>query len=198
MFTGIIKEIGTVKSIRRHGDGKVFEFAAKVSDLKVDNSIAVNGTCLTVIARGRKSFTTEAMRETLLKTNLGFLKTSDAVNLERAVSLGELLGGHLVLGHVDTIGNVKKITKLQSSWLVSINFPVKFRKYLISVGSVAVDGVSLTVARLHKTSFDVAIIPYTLEHTTFQWYNIGTKVNLEFDVLGKYVEQLLKRPAFLR
>ncbi len=198
MFTGIIKEIGTIKSVRRHGDGKVFQIAAKASDLKVDNSIAVNGTCLTVTSRRRESFTTEAMRETLLKTNLAFLKAGDPVNLERAVSLKELLGGHLVLGHVDTIGRVQHITKLQSSWLISINFPAKFQKYLISVGSVAVDGVSLTVARLHKASFDVAIIPYTLEHTIFQWYGVGTKVNLEFDVLGKYVEQLLKRAAFHR
>lgn len=198
MFTGIIKEIGTIKSVRRHGDGKVFEIAAKTSNLRVDNSIAVNGTCLTVISRRSKSFTTEAMRETLLKTNLSLLKAGDPVNLERAVSLRELLGGHLVLGHVDTVGKVKQITKFQSSWIVSILFPKKFRKYLISVGSVAVDGVSLTVARLRKNSFDVAIIPYTLEHTIVHRYTQGTKVNLEFDVLGKYVEQLLRRPAAVR
>ncbi|MDE3058724.1 MAG: riboflavin synthase [Bacteroidota bacterium] len=190
MFTGIVKEIGTVKSVRRHGDGRIFEIAANTG-VDIDNSIAVNGTCLTVTSRRSKSFTTEAMRETLLKTTLSFLKIGSPVNVERAISLKDLLGGHLVLGHVDTVGRVKRVTKFESSWLVSISFPAKFRKYLIPVGSVAVDGVSVTVARLHGDSFEVAVIPYTMEHTIFQWYRAGTNVNLEFDVLGKYVEQLL-------
>ncbi len=198
MFTGIVKEIGFIKSVRGHGDGRVFEITAKTPGINVDNSIAVNGTCLTVTSRRGRSFTAEAMRETLLKTNLSFLKTGDPVNLERAISLQELLGGHIVQGHIDAIGRVTKIRKLKTSLLVTISFQAKFRKYLIPVGSVTVDGVSLTTARLRATSFDVAIIPYTMEHTIFHRYKAGTRVNLEFDVLGKYVEQLLKHSVQLQ
>lgn len=193
MFTGIVEEVGKVKAVRAHGDGIQFEISAKrvLSSLGVDNSIAVNGTCLTVVSRKRGSFSVEAVKETLAKTSLGGFRVGSKVNLERAVSLNQRLGGHLVQGHVDTTGTVLKRVDLRTSWMFSIRFPKQFRKYLIPVGSIAVDGVSLTVARLHADHFEVAIIPYTIENTIFQDYRAGSRVNLEFDIIGKYIESLL-------
>ena len=195
MFTGIVEEVGKVASLRVRGDGIRLEIRAKkvLRGLAIDNSISVNGTCLTVVSRRRTGFAVDAVDETLKKTSLGGLKTGDGVNLERAALLSDRLGGHLVQGHVDTTGKVLKRIDLQSSWRYAIQFPKRFRKYLISVGSVAVDGVSLTVARLHPGYFEVAIIPYTHEHTIFGTYKPGSKVNLEFDVVGKYIESLMRK-----
>lgn len=195
MFTGIVEEIGHVRSMKSHGDGIRFELAASktLAGLKIDNSIAVNGTCLTVVGRRRGRFAVEAVRETLRKTSLGGLHVGSAVNLERPVSLNQRLGGHLVQGHVDTTGFVVRKQTLKASWMFTIRFPEKFRKYLIPVGSISVDGVSLTVAKLMKNSFEVAIIPYTFQNTLFGEYEPGSKVNLEFDLIGKYIESLMKR-----
>ena len=195
MFTGIIEETGTVTEVSPRGDGIDFTIAAKLvtRDLGVDNSIAVNGTCLTVTHARAGRFSVHAVHETLSKTNLGSLTAGARVNLERAVSLQQRLGGHLVQGHVDCIGTVRKVENLQTSWLITIGFRKHFRKYLIPVGSVAVDGVSLTVARVAATTFTVAIIPYTMEHTIFGAYQRGAAVNLEFDLVGKYIENLMKR-----
>ena len=195
MFTGIVEEVGTVSSMRVRGDGIRLEINARkvLRGLAVDNSISVNGTCLTVVARRRNGFVLDAVDETLRKTSLGGLKAGDGVNLERAARLSERLGGHLVQGHVDSTGTVIKRIVLRASWRYAIRFPKKFRKYLISVGSVAVDGVSLTVARLYSDYFEVAIIPYTHEHTIFGSYQAGSKVNLEFDVVGKYIESLMRK-----
>jgi len=195
MFTGIIEETGTVADVAPRGDGIDFTFTASVvtKDLGVDNSIAINGTCLTVTWKKAKRFRVHAVNETLTKTNLGALRAGMSVNLERAVALQQRLGGHLVQGHVDCFGTVRKIEQLETSWLVTIAFPKKYRKYLIAVGSIAVDGVSLTVARCAASAFTVAIIPYTMEHTVFRDYAIGTAVNLEFDLVGKYIENLMKR-----
>lgn len=194
MFTGIIEEIGNVKAIRVRGDGMRIEIVAKkvVTGLKVDNSVSVNGTCLTVVSRTRESFSLDAVKETLRKTSLGGLRSGSKVNLERAVTLHQRLGGHLVQGHVDTPGTVLKRTTLKSSWMYTIGFPKRFRRYLIPVGSIAVDGVSLTVARLFADHFEVAIIPFTFENTIFHEYSAGSKVNLEFDIVGKYIESLLR------
>ena len=194
MFTGIVEEIGRVHSIRGHGDGIQFEIAARrtLPGLKIDNSIAVNGTCLTVVGRRGKTFAVEAVRETLLKTSLGGLSVGSSVNLERPVSLSQRLGGHLVQGHVDTTGIVAKRQTLKASWMFTIRFPQKFRKYLVPVGSISVDGVSLTVARLKRREFEVAIIPYTFDNTLFGKYAAGSKVNLEFDLIGKYIESLMR------
>ena len=169
MFTGIVEEIGSVSSLHKHGDGIQFEISAKkvLPGLGVDNSIAVNGTCLTVVGRKRGAFAVEAVKETLKKTNLGQLRAGSCVNLERPVSLAQRLGGHLVQGHVDATGLVSLVKTLKSSWMFTIRFPARFRKYLIPVGSVSVDGVSLTVASLKKEHFEVAIIPYTFENTIF-------------------------------
>jgi riboflavin synthase len=193
MFTGIVEEVGRVCSVRKRDDGIQFDIHAKKisSGLKVDNSIAVNGTCLTVVRRKQGVLTFDAVKETLSKTSLRGLHVGSSVNLERAVSLDQRLGGHLVQGHVDTTGTVIKRTVLKASWMFAIRFPKKFRKYLIPVGSISVDGVSLTVARLHADYFEVAIIPYTYEQTIFHEYKAGSKVNLEFDLIGKYIESLL-------
>jgi riboflavin synthase len=195
MFTGIIEETGTIAQAVKRGDGIDFTIRASVvtHDLGVDNSIAINGTCLTVTNKSAGRFRVHAVHETLTKTNLGGLHTGMIVNLERAVSLQQRLGGHLVQGHVDCFGTVKKIEQLETSWMITIAFPKKYRKYLIAVGSIAVDGVSLTVARCAPSSFTVAIIPYTMEHTNFSSYAVGTNVNLEFDLVGKYIENLMKR-----
>jgi riboflavin synthase len=193
MFTGIVEEVGRVCSVRKRDDGIQFDIHAKKisSGLKADNSIAVNGTCLTVVRRKNGVLTFDAVKETLSKTSLGGLHVGSSVNLERAVSLNQRLGGHLVQGHVDTTGTVLKRAVLKASWMFAIRFPKKFRKYLIPVGSISVDGVSLTVARLHADYFEVAIIPYTYNQTIFHEYKAGSIVNLEFDLIGKYIESLL-------
>lgn len=197
MFTGIVEEMGKVKSMTARGDGLRFVFQARavMKGLRSDNSISVNGTCLTVVSRTATTFAVDAIKETLTKTSLGALQAGSYVNLERPVSLQQRLGGHLVQGHVDTAGTIVRKTDLESSWMFRIRFDKKFRKYLIPVGSITVDGVSLTVARLHAQEFEVAIIPYTMEHTIFRTYLPGSRVNLEFDLIGKYIESLLGQSA---
>lgn len=194
MFTGIIEETGTIAQAVSRADGIDFTLNAShvTKGLGIDNSIAVNGTCLTVTQKKGRSFCVHAVHETLTKTNLGSLTPGMRVNLERAVSLEQRLGGHLVQGHIDGVGTVTKIEDLGTSRLYTIGIKKQFRKYLIPVGSVAVDGVSLTVARCAPLSFTVAIIPFTLEHTIFHTYEKGTVVNLEFDLIGKYIESLMK------
>lgn len=194
MFTGIVEETGRIVKINTLGDGLEFVISSKkvASSLGIDNSIAVNGVCLTVVNKKKNQFKIQAVHETLSKTNLGILAVHSEVNLERSVKLNDRLGGHLVQGHVDTTGKITKVETLESSWLFTISFPPKYRKYLIPVGSICVDGTSLTTARIEKNSFTVAIIPYTFENTIFHSYSVGTIVNLEFDVIGKYIESLLK------
>jgi len=193
MFTGIVEEIGTISSITTMGDGLEFTINAKkiLRDTTVDNSICVNGVCLTVVKKSKSFFTVQVVKETLLKSNLGRLTVHDLVNLERSVRLHDRLGGHLVQGHVDATGTVTDIKILKSSWMYTIAFPKQFRKYLIYVGSIAVDGTSLTVARLQRNNFTVAIIPYTYHNTIFHRYKKGSIVNLEFDVIGKYIESIV-------
>ncbi|KAB2926479.1 MAG: riboflavin synthase [Bacteroidetes bacterium] len=193
MFTGIVETVGTVRSVTRMGDGLQFVIAAPriFRGMAVDNSICVNGVCLTVVRKTAGTVTVQVVKETLRKTNLGLLGAGSEVNLERSVRLNDRLGGHIVQGHVDATGVVRKVETLESSWMYTIAFPASFRKYLISVGSVSVDGTSLTVARLGRTAFTVAIIPYTHEHTVFHSYRKGSVVNLEFDVIGKYIESIV-------
>ncbi len=193
MFTGIVEEVGIIHSVKRFGDSLEIVISAKkiLSDLDIDNSICINGVCLTVVKRSKTTFTIQAIKETLRKTNLAELKTHSFVNLERSVKLIDRLGGHIVQGHIDTTGVIEKIQKLQTSWIYTVSFPKTFRKYLISVGSISVDGTSLTVAKLGKDKFNVAIIPYTYQQTIFNQYKKGDRVNLEFDILGKYLESLV-------
>jgi len=198
MFTGIIEEIGTIKSARQVDAGKLLRVAAPKSakGLRVNDSIAVNGVCLTVIKKSGSAFEAQAVEETLKKTTLGLLDAGKRVNLELPVRLNARLGGHLVLGHVDTVGEVSKVERLEGSTLVTIIAGKEFSKYLIPVGSVAVDGISLTVAAVRDDGFTVAIIPHTLKHTVVQSYRVGTKVNLEFDLVGKYIERMAFSRAF--
>jgi riboflavin synthase len=192
MFTGLIEEIGTVKSAKSISDGKRLRIAAPKSarGLRVNDSVAVNGVCLTVIKKSGSAFEAQAVEETLKKTTLGFLDAGKRVNLELPMRLNERLGGHLVLGHVDTVGEVSKLERLEGSTLVTIVAGKEYSKYIIPVGSVAVDGISLTVAAVRDDGFVVAIIPHTFKHTVVQSYRVGTKVNLEFDLVGKYIERM--------
>ncbi|MBI3111491.1 MAG: riboflavin synthase [Ignavibacteriales bacterium] len=194
MFTGLVEEVGVIDSIERKRKSVIFTIRAKETarDIRIDQSIAINGVCLTVIRWSRRKFQVQAVEETLQKTNLGELKEEDPVNLERALLPGERLGGHFVLGHVDGVGVVTKIQTRASSWMYWFKVPQRFSRYLIPVGSVAINGVSLTVARLQGREFAVSIIPHTMDVTIFRYMKVGDKANIEFDVLGKYVERLLK------
>jgi len=195
MFTGIVKEIGTINSVQKKGGGLLIRVSApKCSlDLDIDDSVAMNGVCQTVIAQNGKTFEVEAVEETLKKTTFGSLKNGDKVNLELPMKLNDHLGGHLVLGHVDTIGKIESIKKQDSSWWITIQIPKQFTHYVIPVGSIAIDGVSLTIAEVGKSTISVSIIPHTFESTIFKAYRKGTDVNLEFDIIGKYIERLLAR-----
>ena len=194
MFTGLVEETGRLKNKTKTGEGFQFTFSAEkvFDDLKIGSSISVNGCCLTVVKREGNGFAVDAIEETLKKTNLGTLQIEDRVNLERPLKADARLGGHFVLGHVDTTGVVKEIQELSNSHFMKITFPDKFKSYLIYVGSVSIDGVSMTVAELGDNWFGVGIIPFTWQETVFSDRKIGDKVNLEFDVLGKYVERIME------
>lgn len=196
MFTGLVEEKGVVKKIENQGIGLKFTFEGKVvtDDLKIGSSVACNGVCLTVIEKNENTFAVEVMEETLKKSDLGDLKVNDFINFERPLKADDRLGGHFVLGHVDTTGVVAKIDELSNSHFMRIEFNKEFRKYLIFVGSVAIDGISMTVAEVGDDFFCVGIIPHTWEQTVFSNKKIGDKVNLEFDVLGKYIEQIAAQP----
>ncbi|MCI0707493.1 MAG: riboflavin synthase [Ignavibacteriae bacterium] len=193
MFTGLIEDIGTVKSAKQQRGSVVFRINAKrvAKSLRINDSIAVDGVCLTVVKRSGPVFETQAVEETLSKTTLARLREGSKVNLERPMLSTSRLGGHFVLGHVDCIGTVASVERKDSSDVFWISVPENFSKYLIPVGSVAVNGVSLTVANLKDTTFAVSIIPHTTKKTTFKSLQKGDSVNIEFDVLGKYVESLL-------
>ncbi len=196
MFTGIIEATATVESAVDLGGGIAFMLATPLADeLEVDDSIAVNGVCLTVVEKGPAAFHVQAVEETLRKTTLGTWRTGTVVNVERAMKMGARLDGHIVQGHVDTIGRVIAIEAEATGRLVHISYPVEFADYIIGRGSVAVDGISLTVAREERDRFTVAIIPYTWDHTTMGRLNVGDAVNIEFDLVGKYVLRHLKNRA---
>ncbi len=193
MFTGLVEETGELVNKIKTGEGYRLDIKASkvLDDLKIGSSISVNGCCLTVVKRGSSDFSVDVIEETLKKTNLGSLDISGRVNLERPLKTDDRLGGHFVLGHVDTTGVVAEVKELSSSHFMKIKFPEHFAKYLIYVGSVAIDGVSMTVAELEDNSFSVGIIPHTWKETIFSDKKPGTTVNLEFDVLGKYVERIM-------
>lgn len=194
MFTGLVEEKGTLIDKLPTGDGFQFTIEASkiIDDLEIGSSIAVNGCCLTVVKRTGNSFSVDTIEETLKKTNLGVLKQGDKVNLERPLRADARLGGHFVLGHIDTIGKVEDAKELSNSHWMTISFKEEFKHYLIYVGSVAIDGVSMTVAELKDNTFSVGIIPHTWKETIFADKKIGDTVNLEFDVLGKYVERIME------
>ncbi|WP_337864579.1 riboflavin synthase [Ignavibacterium sp.] len=198
MFTGLVEEKGILKEKIPTGEGFQFEISAQkvMDDLSIGSSIAVNGCCLTVVKRTDSTFSVDTIEETLNKTNLGTLKQGDKVNLERPLKTDARLGGHFVLGHIDTTGRIEDIKELSNSHWMTISFPDKFKHLLIYVGSIAIDGVSMTVAELKDNTFSVGIIPHTWKETIFSDKKIGDTVNLEFDVLGKYVERIMNnKPA---
>jgi riboflavin synthase len=192
MFTGIIEEIGLVEQIVSLGDGRRIHICAPRSsqELQINDSVAINGVCLTVVKKQSEVIETVAVEETLKKTTLGGLSVGGSVNLELPMRLNERLGGHLVLGHVDSIGTVSNIERRETSWMFTVQIPHQYSRYVVQVGSIAIDGVSLTVAEIEGDLVRVSIIPHTMENTIFQHYAIHDTVNLEFDIVGKYIERL--------
>jgi riboflavin synthase len=188
MFTGIVEEIGIVKGASR--DHLAFEAHRVVEGTKVGDSIAVNGVCLTIVSLENRGFSVDVMPETLRCTNLDRLHYSDQVNLERALVLGGRLGGHLVLGHVDKTGEVLDVSSEEGARIVRISAAAELMRYIVDKGFVAVDGVSLTIVDVDDLSFVVSLVAYTMEHTTLGWKGPGDVVNLEVDVIAKYVENL--------
>jgi len=193
MFTGLIEEIGIIKAIRPLGKGKRITVQADLimDDLKIDDSVALNGVCQTVVEVSAKTFDVEAVEETLRKTTLSKLINGQKINLERAVRLGDRMGGHLVQGHVDCTGHVLSIIPESAGNLIWLSFPSQFGKYVVPVGSVCIDGVSLTIAKAEPDKLMVAVIPHTWNVTIFSELKIGKEVNLEFDIIGKYVENMV-------
>ena len=188
MFTGIIETMGIVKEIRVNGSNKEFTISSAISnELKVDQSLAHNGVCLTVTSVENSNHQVTAIDETLLRSNLGDLKIGESINLERAMSGLSRFDGHLVQGHVDTVGVVKSVLDKDGSWIFTFNFPEENKHLLVDKGSVCINGVSLTVINPTTNTFQVAIIPYTYENTSFKSLQEGDPVNLEFDILGKYI-----------
>ncbi|MGI6514021.1 MAG: riboflavin synthase [Syntrophomonadaceae bacterium] len=197
MFTGIIEELGKVREIKRGSQSCQLEIGASrvLTDVKLGDSIAVNGVCLTVVAFEPERFAADVMWETLRKTNLERLRTGDLVNLERALRLGDRLGGHLVLGHVDGVGRVIEQRQVDIALVTRIGCSPELLRYVLPKGSVAVDGISLTVVECLGDSFTVSLIPHTAKSTTLGWKKPGDLVNLETDIIGKYVEQLMRGAA---
>ena len=191
MFTGIVEEIGEIVEIRKDkGNLNIYVAAAMTSELKIDQSVAHNGVCLTVVAINDNSYQVTAIQETLDKSNLGTLNAGDPVNLERGMKLGARLDGHLVQGHVDQTADCVSINEENGSWIFTFSYNPSLGNITIEKGSITVNGVSLTVVNSEIDKFSVAIIPYTYEHTTFKNLKEGDAVNLEFDVIGKYVKRL--------
>jgi riboflavin synthase len=194
MFTGIVEDIGTVAGIKRRGKESSIAFRVKkigAGEIAKGESIAVNGACLTVTSVEGDTFTVDASRETLSRTSLGKLKAGSIVNLERSLRAGDRMGGHIVSGHVDGVGKVKSKKKRGGSVEFRFTAPGRIMKYVIEKGSVAIDGVSLTVNSVEGGEFTVNIIPYTLAETTFGTLRTGSTVNIECDMIGKYVEKLM-------
>jgi len=191
MFTGIIETLGEVQRLDREGSNLHLTIkSALAAELKIDQSVAHNGVCLTVVSVDDQTFTVTAISETLQKTNLDGLKVGEKINLERAMILGSRLDGHIVQGHVDQTG-VCTAVKENGSWIFTFEYDASAGNPTIEKGSITIDGTSLTVVNSGTDTFSVAIIPYTYEHTRFNSYKVGTIVNLEFDVIGKYVAKLV-------
>jgi riboflavin synthase len=191
MFTGIIETVGTVSSLKKERDNLQMIIQSELSnELKIDQSVSHNGVCLTVVAIGTGTHTVTAITETLNKTNLGKLKEGDLVNLERCMQMNGRLDGHIVQGHVDQTGICTELIEKNGSWEYTISYDSTIGNITVEKGSICVNGISLTVVNSREDSFSVAIIPYTYEHTNMQSLRIGDTVNLEFDIIGKYVARL--------
>ena len=193
MFTGIIEELGIVKQLNKELDNLHITIKSNLTqELQIDQSIAHNGVCLTVVNINNEEYTVTAIKETLEKSNLGDLTIGSTVNLERAMKIGARLDGHIVQGHVDQTAICTSIKKVSGSWEFTFKYDSELNNITIEKGSITVNGVSLTVVNSKKNEFSVAIIPYTFENTNFKNFKIDSVVNLEFDVVGKYVKRLLE------
>lgn len=191
MFTGIIETLGIIKEIEKEQGNLHITVASEIThELKIDQSVAHNGICLTVVKINQNEYTVTAIQETIDKTAIGDWQEGNVLNLERAMKLGDRLDGHIVQGHVDQIGVCTTITEANGSWIFTFEYDASLNNITIEKGSITVNGTSLTVVNSGLNTFSVAIIPYTYEHTNFHTYTVGTKVNLEFDVIGKYVSKL--------
>ena len=191
MFTGIVEEVGSVTSIS--SNGMTVQAEKVMSDLKQGDSISVNGACLTAVSLSNTEFTVDLSPETMRRTSLGDLTSSGVVNLERALSASDRMGGHIVQGHVDGTGRITSTKEDGDSIVIRVRAPSRLMPYIVEKGFIAVDGISLTVVKVGTSSFTLAVIPYTLRNTNLETLSVGARVNLEADILAKYVENLLKR-----
>ena len=196
MFTGIIETLGQVTRIEKELDNLHISISSSISDdLKIDQSVAHNGVCLTVVEVKPGEHTVTAIAETLSKTNIGELKGGDLVNLERCMQMNGRLDGHIVQGHADQTARCTQLTEREGSWEYTFEYDPSTGNITVEKGSICVNGISLTVVNSRDNAFSVAIIPYTFEHTNLQNVKVGSTVNLEFDIIGKYVSRLLQRPS---
>jgi riboflavin synthase len=194
MFSGIVEAPGKITAVRKEQSNLHFTIHSPfTSELKIDQSIAHNGVCLTVVSIDGEHYTVTAIDETLKKTNLGMLKEGDMVNLERCMRLGDRLDGHIVQGHVDQTAVCREVKEMDGSWMFSFEYDASRNNITVEKGSICVNGVSLTVVDSKAGSFSVCIIPYTFEHTNFRHIKAGDEVNLEFDILGKYIARLMEK-----
>lgn len=196
MFTGIIEEVGSLISVEKGGEAFQLTVKAKkvLSDIKLGDSISTNGVCLTVVDYSQDRFRADVMPETLRKSNLGDVKIGDPVNLERAMAIGDRFGGHMVSGHIDGMGKISKYRKEKNATWIRVECDKSLLRYMIAKGSVAIDGTSLTLANVDSKGFEVSIIPLTGEDTTLLKKPLGAKVNLECDMVGKYIEKFMNTP----
>lgn len=194
MFTGLVEEIGTINSIKKGADSSQITINSKkvIEDINIGDSISTNGVCLTVVDFNKQSFTVDIMSETLRVSSLRTLLNGDKVNLERALRLGDRLGGHMVSGHIDGVGEIVNLKSQDNAKIITISTSNELLRYIIYKGSIAIDGISLTVFYVDDSSFKVSIIPHTNNITTLLDKNIGDAVNLECDMIGKYIERLIK------
>ena len=197
MFTGIIETLAKVQKISPQNSNIDFTLSSKITgELKVDQSVSHNGVCLTVTNIENDTYTVTAIKETLEKSNLGNLKEGDLVNIERSLKIGDRLDGHMVQGHVDTTAVCKNVTEEAGSWLFEFAFTTPSNYLIVDKGSICINGVSLTVVSQNEKGFTVAIIPYTYEHTNFKQIKKGTLVNIEFDIIGKYIAKMQEGKAW--
>ena len=195
MFTGIIENLSEIKEIVEEGDNLSISFYSNITDeLKIDQSVSHNGICLTVVKIDNNIYNVTAIKETILKSSIKNWKVGDLINIERAMKLGDRLDGHMVQGHVDQIATCKKIIEENGSWYFDFEYD-KSDNLTIEKGSIAINGVSLTVVNSNENTFSVAIIPYTYNHTNFKNISIGDLVNLEFDMIGKYISKIIKNQS---
>jgi riboflavin synthase len=191
MFTGIIEQLGVVKAIKKIGTNITLTIEAELAkELKIDQSLSHNGACLTIESINGNQYEVTAIAETILKTTIGYWEVGTKVNLERCISFNGRIDGHFVQGHVDTIGTCVDYKEKDGSWEYTIEFDKKFKNLIIEKGSISLNGISLTIFNITENTFTVAIIPYTYNHTNMHSLKLGDKVNLEFDMVGKYVGRI--------